>query len=55
MTGDGTKSEVDTPTVRAARDRQTIYANKRRRPLEFQQDDRVFLKVSPFVAHYDLV
>ncbi|XP_073304092.1 uncharacterized protein [Primulina huaijiensis] len=31
--------------MKAAQDRQTSYANKRRMPLEFQQ---VFLKVSPF-------
>ncbi|XP_073025214.1 uncharacterized protein [Primulina eburnea] len=29
-------------------DRQAAYANKRQRPLEFQQGDQVFLKVSPF-------
>ncbi|XP_073035283.1 uncharacterized protein [Primulina eburnea] len=34
--------------LKAAQDRQAAYANKRRRPLEFQQGDRVFLKVSPF-------
>ncbi|XP_073035396.1 uncharacterized protein [Primulina eburnea] len=34
--------------LKAAQDRQASYANKRRRPLEFQQGDRVFLKVSPF-------
>lgn len=34
--------------LRAAQDRQAAYANKRRRPLEFQQGDRVFLRVSPF-------
>ncbi|GJS77956.1 putative reverse transcriptase domain-containing protein [Tanacetum coccineum] len=31
----------------AARDRQRIYANVRRKPLEFQVGDRVMLKVSP--------
>ncbi|XP_073294470.1 uncharacterized protein [Primulina huaijiensis] len=34
--------------LKSAQDRQAAYANKRRRPLEFQQGDRVFLKVSPF-------
>ncbi|XP_073025230.1 uncharacterized protein [Primulina eburnea] len=34
--------------LKAAQDRHAAYANKRRRPLEFQQGDRVFLKVSPF-------
>ncbi|KAM0052890.1 putative nucleotidyltransferase, Ribonuclease H [Helianthus debilis subsp. tardiflorus] len=32
----------------AARDRQKAYANKRRKPLEFQVGDRVLLKVSPW-------
>ncbi|KAM0057804.1 putative nucleotidyltransferase, Ribonuclease H [Helianthus debilis subsp. tardiflorus] len=32
----------------AARDRQKAYANKRKRPLEFQVGDRVLLKVSPW-------
>ncbi|XP_075492549.1 uncharacterized protein LOC142530611 [Primulina tabacum] len=34
--------------LKAAQDRHAAYANKRRRPLEFQQGNRVFLKVSPF-------
>ncbi|XP_073057259.1 uncharacterized protein [Primulina eburnea] len=34
--------------MKASQDRQASYANKRRRPLEFQIDDQVFLKVSPF-------
>ncbi|XP_073030696.1 uncharacterized protein [Primulina eburnea] len=34
--------------LKVAQDRQAAYANKRRRPLEFYQGDRVFLKVSPF-------
>ncbi|XP_073064116.1 uncharacterized protein [Primulina eburnea] len=34
--------------LKASQDRQTAYANKIRRPLEFQQGNRVFLKVSPF-------
>nr|GEY46722.1 putative reverse transcriptase domain-containing protein [Tanacetum cinerariifolium] len=33
--------------LQAARDRQTSYANVRRKPLEFQVRDRVMLKVSP--------
>ncbi|GJT51617.1 hypothetical protein Tco_0977774 [Tanacetum coccineum] len=33
--------------LHAARDRQTSYANIRRKPLEFQVGDRVMLKVSP--------
>nr|GEV07048.1 putative reverse transcriptase domain-containing protein [Tanacetum cinerariifolium] len=33
--------------LQAARDRQRIYANVRRKPLEFQVGDRVMLKVSP--------
>ncbi|KAD6795357.1 hypothetical protein E3N88_06253 [Mikania micrantha] len=32
----------------AARDRQKSYADKRRKPLEFQEGDRVLLKVSPW-------
>ncbi|KAD5961983.1 hypothetical protein E3N88_13456 [Mikania micrantha] len=32
----------------AARDRQKCYADKRRKPLEFQAGDRVLLKVSPW-------
>ena len=34
--------------LKAARDRQKSYADKRRRPLEFQVGDRVLLKVSPW-------
>ncbi|XP_075515445.1 uncharacterized protein LOC142550092 [Primulina tabacum] len=34
--------------MKAAQDRQASYDNKRRRPLEFQVGDQVFLKVSPF-------
>ncbi|XP_073019272.1 uncharacterized protein [Primulina eburnea] len=34
--------------MKAAQDRQASYANKRRRPLEFQVGDYVFLKLSPF-------
>ena len=34
--------------MQAARDRQKSYADKRRRPLEFQVGDKVLLKVSPW-------
>ncbi|GKC33299.1 putative reverse transcriptase domain-containing protein [Tanacetum coccineum] len=34
--------------IQAAHDRQKSYANIRRKPLEFQVDDRVMLKVSPW-------
>ncbi|GJU82711.1 putative reverse transcriptase domain-containing protein [Tanacetum coccineum] len=34
--------------IQAARDRQKSYANKRRRPLEFEVGDKVTLKVSPW-------
>nr|GEV85984.1 putative reverse transcriptase domain-containing protein [Tanacetum cinerariifolium] len=34
--------------MQAARDRQKSYANKRRRPLEFEVRDKVMLKVSPW-------
>ncbi|XP_075521490.1 uncharacterized protein LOC142554705 [Primulina tabacum] len=34
--------------MKAAQDRQASYANKRRRPLEFQVGDFVFLRISPF-------
>ncbi|XP_073121602.1 uncharacterized protein [Henckelia pumila] len=34
--------------MKAAQDRHAKYANLRRRPLSFQQGDRVFLKISPF-------
>ncbi|GKC92580.1 putative reverse transcriptase domain-containing protein, partial [Tanacetum coccineum] len=34
--------------IQAARDRQKSYANVRRKPLEFQEGDRVMLKVSPW-------
>nr|GEV90258.1 putative reverse transcriptase domain-containing protein [Tanacetum cinerariifolium] len=40
--------------IQATRDRQKIYANVRRKPLEFQVGDRVMLKVSPWkgVVHF---
>ncbi|GKC75550.1 putative reverse transcriptase domain-containing protein [Tanacetum coccineum] len=34
--------------MQAARDRQKSYANKRRRPLEFEVRDKVMLKVTPW-------
>ena len=34
--------------LKASRDRQKSYADKRRKPLEFQVGDRVLLKVSPW-------
>ncbi|XP_073034915.1 uncharacterized protein [Primulina eburnea] len=42
------KVEMIRKRMKAAQDRQASYANKRRRPLEFQVGDQVFLKVSPF-------
>nr|GEW90795.1 putative reverse transcriptase domain-containing protein [Tanacetum cinerariifolium] len=36
--------------IQAARDRQKIYANVSRKPLEFQVGDKVMLKVSPWKA-----
>ncbi|GKG65194.1 hypothetical protein Tco_0671383, partial [Tanacetum coccineum] len=33
--------------IQAARDRQKSYADRRRKPLEFQVRDKVMLKVSP--------
>ncbi|GKD24271.1 hypothetical protein Tco_1230485, partial [Tanacetum coccineum] len=40
--------------LKAVRDRQKSYANKRRKPLEFEVGDRVLLKVSPWkgVVHF---
>jgi hypothetical protein len=34
--------------MKAAQDRQAMYANKRRKPIEFQVGDNVMLKVSPW-------
>nr|GEX92015.1 putative reverse transcriptase domain-containing protein [Tanacetum cinerariifolium] len=34
--------------LKAARDRQKSYADKRHKPLEFEVGDRVLLKVSPW-------
>ncbi|GJY35152.1 putative reverse transcriptase domain-containing protein [Tanacetum coccineum] len=41
--------------LKAARDRQKIYADKRRKPLEFSVGDYVLLKVSPWkgVVHFE--
>ncbi|GJU73259.1 hypothetical protein Tco_1264664 [Tanacetum coccineum] len=39
---------VDTTLRKTARSRQKSYADKRRKPLEFQVGDRVLLKVSPW-------
>jgi len=33
--------------LRATQNRQKSYADKKRRPLEFQEGDHVFLKVTP--------
>nr|GEZ29359.1 putative reverse transcriptase domain-containing protein [Tanacetum cinerariifolium] len=40
--------------IQAARDRQKSYADRRRKPLEFQAGDKVMLKVSPWkgVIHF---
>ncbi|GKC28729.1 hypothetical protein Tco_1036023, partial [Tanacetum coccineum] len=40
--------------IQAARDRQKSYADVRRKPLEFQEGDKVMLKVSPWkgVIHF---
>ncbi|GJZ09670.1 hypothetical protein Tco_0543953 [Tanacetum coccineum] len=38
--------------IQAARDRQKSYANMRRKPLEFQVDEKVMLKVSPWKMGY---
>ncbi|XP_075515904.1 uncharacterized protein LOC142550712 [Primulina tabacum] len=42
--------------MKAAQDRQASYANRRRRPLEFQVGDFVFLRISPFrgVVHFGM-
>ncbi|XP_073153782.1 uncharacterized protein [Henckelia pumila] len=34
--------------MKTAQDKHAKYSNVRRRPLSFEQDDRVFLKISPF-------
>ncbi|XP_075475619.1 uncharacterized protein LOC142507517 [Primulina tabacum] len=42
--------------MKAAQDRQASYANKRRRPLEFQVGDFLFLRISSFrgVIRFDM-
>jgi ribonuclease HI len=42
------KISVIKERLKAARDRQKSYADKRRKPLEFEVGDKVFLKVSPW-------
>ncbi|GJS13317.1 putative ribonuclease H-like domain-containing protein [Tanacetum coccineum] len=43
------------PKMQAARDRQKSYANKKRKPMDFQVGDKVMLKVSPWkgVVRFD--
>ena len=41
------KVQVIRQRMKAAQDRYKSYADKRRRPLEFQVGDRVFLKALP--------
>ena len=41
------KVNVICAQLKAAQDRQKIYADKRRKDLEFEVRDRVFLKLSP--------
>jgi len=36
--------------MKAAQNRQKAYADRRRKPLEFEEGDKVFLKVSPIKA-----
>ena len=33
--------------MKAAQDRQKSYADQRRKPLEFEKEDKVFLKIPP--------
>ncbi|XP_075515711.1 uncharacterized protein LOC142550522 [Primulina tabacum] len=42
------KDQLIRQRMKAAQDRQAIYANRRRRPLEFQVGDFVFLRFSSF-------
>jgi len=41
------KIRIVQQNMKAAQDRQQSYANQRRKPLEFEKEDKVFLKVSP--------
>ena len=41
------KSRIVQQNMKAAQDRQKSYANQRRKPLEFEKEEKVFLKVSP--------
>ena len=41
------KIKVIEERMKAAQSRQKAYADKRRKPLEFEVGDKVFLKVSP--------
>ena len=42
------KIQVIRKRMKDAQDRQKSYADNRRRPLEFQVGDKVFLKVAPW-------
>ena len=42
------KANVVRARLKAAQDRQKRYADKRRKDLEFEVEDRVFLKLSPW-------
>ena len=42
------KVKIIRQRMRAAQDRQSAYADRRRRPLEFQEGDMVFLRISPW-------
>ncbi|WRX11507.1 Integrase zinc-binding domain - like 8 [Theobroma cacao] len=48
------KIKVLRERLKVAQDRQKSYADKRRKDLEFEIDDRVFLKVSPWKVAYRL-
>ena len=49
------KVQVIQQRMKAAQDRYKSYADKSRRPLEFQVGDHVFLKVSPTKGLFTLV
>ena len=44
------KVKVVRDNLKIARDRQKSYANNRRRDLQFEIGDRVFLKISPWIG-----